>query len=126
LVRLSPHLVGPGVPGAPQTYVAGKTDINDAMWLAELLALSLIRASFVPNAQTRRCTTCCARASNWFVSWRLRVQKTLKNANIKVNAVLTDVVGKSGRAMIEQLPAKPIPPNSLLIGASRRQRRSFV
>ena len=30
-----------------------KTDVNDAMWLAELLAHGLIRASFVPDAQTQ-------------------------------------------------------------------------
>jgi hypothetical protein len=32
---------------------ARKTDVNDPMWLAELLAYGLIRASFVPNAQTQ-------------------------------------------------------------------------
>ena len=42
-----------------------KTDVNDAMWVAELLAHGLIRASFV-----LRCATCCARASNWFASNR--------------------------------------------------------
>ena len=48
-----------------------KTDVNDAMWLAELLAHGLIRASFVPDfRKPRRCATCCARASNWFVSSR--------------------------------------------------------
>ena len=50
-----------------------KTDVNDATWLAELLAHGLIRASFVPNAQTQemRNLLCCARASNWFVSSRV-------------------------------------------------------
>jgi len=41
-----------------------KTDVNDATWLADLIAHGLIRASFVPHEPTRRCATCCARASN--------------------------------------------------------------
>jgi transposase len=45
-----------------------KTDVNDAMWLAELLAHGLIRASFVPDAQTQEMPTCCARGSNWSVN----------------------------------------------------------
>src|SRR5271169_4434281 len=45
-----------------------KTDVNDAMWLAELLAHGLIRASFVPDTQPRRCAICYARASNWSVN----------------------------------------------------------
>jgi len=45
-----------------------KTDVNDAMWLAELLAHGLIRASFVPNAQTQEMRNLLLRASNWFVS----------------------------------------------------------
>ena len=47
-----------------------KTDVNDAMWLAELLAHGLIRASFVPNAQTQEMRNLLLRASNWFVSSR--------------------------------------------------------
>ena len=41
-----------------------KTDINDVMWLAELLAHGLICASFVPDTRRKRCATCCARGSN--------------------------------------------------------------
>jgi transposase len=63
----------------------------------------------------RRSATYCARKqlvreqSNHV----LRVQKTLENVNIKLDSALTDVMGKSGRAMIEALiasetnPAKP-------------------
>jgi transposase len=47
-----------------------KTDVSDAMWLAELLAHGLIRASFVPNAQTQEMRNLLPRASNWFVSSR--------------------------------------------------------
>jgi transposase len=50
-----------------------KTDVNDATWLADLLAHGLIRSSFVPDQQTqemrdpglRRGRLCCAPASSW-------------------------------------------------------------
>ena len=41
-----------------------KTDVNDATWLADLLAHGLIRGSFVPDQQTQKCATCCAPASS--------------------------------------------------------------
>jgi transposase len=58
-----------------------------------------------------------------------RVQKTLKDANIKLDSVLTDVMGKSGRAMTEALIAgETIPSNwpALPIRGSRRHRRNCV
>src|SRR5207253_8191375 len=83
-----------------------KTDVNDAMWLAELLAHGLIRASFVPDAQTQEMRN-LLRTRKQLVreqsSHVLRVQKTLEDANIKLDSVLTDLMGKSGRAMIEAL-----------------------
>ena len=80
------------------------TDVNDAMWLPELLAHGLIRASFVPDAQTQEMRN-LLRTRKQLVreqsSHVLRVQKTLEDANIKLDSVLSDVMGKSGRAMIE-------------------------
>jgi len=85
-----------------------KTDVNDAMWLAELLAHGLIRASFVPDTQTQEMRN-LLRTRKQLVreqsSHVLRVQKTLEDANIKLESVLTDLMGKSGRAMIEALIA---------------------
>ena len=85
-----------------------KTDVNDAMWLAELLAHGLIRASFVPDTQTQEMRN-LLRTRKQLVreqsSHVLRVQKTLEDANIKLDSVLTDLMGKSGRAMIEALIA---------------------
>jgi Transposase len=85
-----------------------KTDVNDAMWLAELLAHGLIRASFMPNAQTQEMRN-LLRTRKQLVrqqsSHVLRVQKTLEDANIKLDSALTDVMGESGRAMIEALIA---------------------
>jgi len=41
-----------------------KTDVNDAMWIADLVACGLIKASFVPARRSRSCARCCAPASN--------------------------------------------------------------
>jgi hypothetical protein len=93
-----------------------KTDVNDAMWLAELLAHGLIRASFVPNAQTQEMRN-LLRTRKQLVreqaSHVQRVQKTLEDANIKLDSALTDVMGKSGRAMIEALIAGETNPTKL-------------
>jgi transposase len=45
-----------------------KTDVNDATWLADLLAHGLIRGSFVPDEQTQEMGTCCRPASRWCAS----------------------------------------------------------
>jgi len=80
-----------------------KTDVNDATWLSELLAHGLVRASFVPEPaiqelrgllRTRK-QLVCEKASHV-----QRVQKTLEEANIKLESVLSDVMGRSGRAML--------------------------
>jgi transposase len=104
-----------------------KTDVNDAMWLAELLAHGLIRASFVPNAQTQGMRN-LLRTRKQLVreqsSHVLRVQKTLEDANIKLDSALTDVMGKSGRAMIEALIAGETNPAKLASLADRRVKAS--
>jgi hypothetical protein len=104
-----------------------KTDVNDAMWLAELLAHGLIRASFVPDAQTQEMRN-LLRTRKQLVreqsSHVLRVQKTLEDANIKLDSVLTDLMGKSGRAMIEALIAGETNPAKLASLADRRVKAS--
>jgi hypothetical protein len=54
----------------------------------------------------------------------LRVQKTLEDANIKLDSVLSDVMGKSGRAMIEALIAGETNPTKLASLADRRVKGS--
>jgi transposase len=104
-----------------------KTDVNDATWLAELLAYGLIRASFVPDPQTQGMRTLLrtrkqlTRESSRHVQ---RVQKTLEDANVKLASVLSDVMGKSGRAMIEALIAGESNPVKLASLADRRVKAS--
>jgi transposase len=85
-----------------------KTDVNDAAWLAELLAHGLIRASFVPDGQTQELRA-LLRTRKQLVRERTRhtqrIQKTLEDANIKLEAELSDVLGKSGRAMLNAIVA---------------------
>src|SRR5271169_1634082 len=72
-----------------------KTDVNDAMWLAELLAHGLIRGSFVPDRQTQEMRN-LLRSRKQFVRERTshiqRIQKTLEDANIKLDSVISDIV----------------------------------
>jgi transposase len=100
-----------------------KTDVNDATWLAELLTHGLLRPSFVPDTQTQEMRT-LLRTRKQLVreqsSHVLRVQKTLEDANIKLDSVLSDVMGKSGRAMIEALIAGETNPTKLASLADRR------
>ena len=83
-----------------------KTDMNDAMWLADLLACGLIKASFVPNegVQELRALT---RTRKQFVREQTRqvqrIEKTLAEANIKLGSVLSDIMGASGRRIIKAM-----------------------
>jgi transposase len=93
-----------------------KTDVNDATWLAELLAHGLIRPSFVPDVATQAMRS-LLRTRKQLVreqaSHVQRLQKTLEDANIKLDTVLSDVIGVSGRAMIEALIAGESNPERL-------------
>ena len=104
--------------------VAGrKTDVNDATWLADLMAHGLIRGSFVPDAQTQELRG-LLRTRKQFVRERSshvqRLQKTLEDANIKLDSVISDIIGLSGRAMIEALIAGESDPDTLAALAHRR------
>ncbi len=100
-----------------------KTDVNDATWLADLLAHGLIRGSFVPDEQTQEMRTLLrtrkqlVRESSRHVQ---RLQKTLEDANIKLDSVISDVMGLSGRKMIEALIAGESDPDRLAQLAHRR------
>ena len=83
-----------------------KTDVNDAMWLADLLAHGLIRASFVPPTAVQELRT-LTRTRKQFVRERAshaqRIEKVLEDANLKLSVVLSDILGKSGRAVLQAL-----------------------
>jgi len=100
-----------------------KSDVSDAVWLADLLAHGLIRASFVPDAETQELRG-LLRARKQLVRERTshvqRIQKTLEDANIKLDSAISDVLGRSGRAMIEALIAGESDPGKLAALADGR------
>ena len=104
-----------------------KTDVNDATWLADLHAHGLIRASFVPDAVTQELRGLLRTRKQLVreqVGHTQRIQKTLEDANIKLDSVIADVVGVSGRRMVEALVAGETDPTRLATLAHRRLRAS--
>jgi transposase len=85
-----------------------KTDVGDCEWIADLLRHGLLKGSFVPN-RTQRELRELTRYRTTLMQERAaevnRLQKTLEGANIKLAAVATDVLGKSGRQILEALVA---------------------
>ncbi len=93
-----------------------KSDVNDAMWIADLLAHGLIRSSFVPPApiyELRDLTRTRKQLVREVSQHTLRLQRVLEDANIKLTGVLSDVLGLSGRAMITALIAGETDPERL-------------
>jgi transposase len=93
-----------------------KSDVNDATWIAELLAHGLIRASFVPPApiqQLRDLTRTRKQLVREVARHTLRIQKTLEDANIKLRVVATNILGVSGRAILKALADGETDPQTL-------------
>jgi len=109
------------VPGRP------KTDKLDAVWLAKLAERSMVSPSLVPTEPMRQVRD-LARARFDLVEDRTRVkqriEKLLEDALIKISSVLTDVLGMSGRAMIEALIGGQRSPQALAELAKGRARRN--
>src|SRR5581483_4349634 len=109
-----------------------KTDVSDAMWIADLLAHGLIRSSFVPPAriqELRDLTRTRKQLVREVSQHTLRIQKTLEDANIKVASVLSSVLGTSGRAMLAAIIAGQDDPErlaDLAVGTARRKRSELI
>ena len=89
-----------------QAVPGRKTDVRDAEWLAELLRHGLVRPSFIPPREQRELRELTRQRTN-FVRERAtlvnRVQKVLEGTNLKLAAVVSNVVGASGRAILAAL-----------------------
>jgi len=83
-----------------------KTDVKDCEWLADLLRHGLLKASFIPPAHIRELRE-VVRYRQSVVKEQAavanRVQKLIESANIKLGQVASDVLGASGRAMLQAL-----------------------
>jgi transposase len=102
-----------------------KTDVKDAAWLAELLQRGLLRASFIPPVAQRELRD-LTRYRSTFIQERVtlinRVQKLLEDANVKLAAVASDMMGVSGRAILAALLAGHSDPQALADLAKGRLR----
>jgi transposase len=104
-----------------------KTDMNDAMWIADLVSFGLIKASFVPEQEIQELRS-LLRARKQLTREQTRhvqrIQKTLEEANIKLDSVITDIMGVSGRRMIEAMIKGVRNPFKLAELADRRIKAS--
>jgi transposase len=104
-----------------------KSDVNDATWLAELLAHGLIRPSFVPPVpiqELRDLTRTRKQLVREIARHTLRIQKTLEDANIKLKSVASDILGRSGRAVLRAMVAGESDPDRLAELTKGRLRAS--
>jgi len=83
-----------------------KTDVKDAEWIADLLRHGLLKESFIPSQEQRELRE-LIRYRHSLIQERAReinrLQKVLEGANIKLSSVVSDILGKSSRAMLEAL-----------------------
>jgi len=85
-----------------------KSDVSDAEWLADLLRHGLLRGSFVPPRPQRELRDLTRQRSNLVREKAAvvnRLQKVLEDTNIKLASVVSDVMGVSARAMLEEIVA---------------------
>lgn len=103
-----------------------KTDVNDATWLADLLAHGLVRASFVPDKPVQELRG-LLRTRKQLVREKAqhvqRLEKVLQDANVKMSSAVSDIMGQSGRAIIDAIIAGETDPDRL-VALTRRLRAS--
>ena len=102
-----------------------KTDITDAQWLCQLMEAGLLRGSFVPPKPQRQLRT-LTRYRKTQIAERQReanrLHKALEDTGIKLDCVATDILGKSGRAMLDALVCGTTDPEILADLAKGRLR----
>ncbi len=124
--------VGGGECAAHPQRSGRKTDVSDAGWIADLLAHGLIRSSFVPPApiqELRDLTRTRKQLVREISQHSSRIQKVLEDANLKLGSVLSDVLGKSGRAILQALVDGESDPQKLAdlaLGNARKKRTALV
>ncbi len=109
-----------------------KTDVRDSEWLLDLLQHGLIRGSFIPPAPIRELRD-LTRYRTSLVEERVRqanrVQKVLEDANLKLAAVVSDVLGVSGRLMLRAIADGETAPGALAAlakGTLQKKRAALV
>jgi transposase len=102
-----------------------KTDVNDATWIAQLLECGLLRGSFVPPVEIRELRD-VTRYRRQLIEERSRevqrLQKILEDANVKLTSVASDVLGVTGRLILDALCAGERDPDRLAEMAKQKLR----
>jgi transposase len=105
-----------------------KTDVSDAAWLCRLAEAGLLKASFVPPKPIRQLRN-LTRYRKTQIQERARevnrLHKALEDAGIKLDCVAADVMGKSGRDMLDALVAGTTDPEVLAQFARRQMRKKI-
>ena len=93
-----------------------KTDVCDAQWLCQLMEAGLLRGSFVPPKPQRRLRALTRYRKTQIAERKRetnRLHKALEDTGIKLDCVASDILGKSGRAMLDALVAGTTDPEVL-------------
>jgi transposase len=102
-----------------------KTDVNDAQWLCQLLEAGLLKGSFVPDKPIRELRN-LTRYRKTQIAERQReanrLHKILEDSGVKLDCVASDILGKSGRAMLDGLVSGTTDPTVLADLAKGRLR----
>jgi transposase len=102
-----------------------KTDVKDCEWVAQLLQHGLLRGSFIPDRPLRDLRDLTRQRVQLLAERTAvvnRIQKVLEDANIKLASVASDILGASGRAMLQALIGGEADPERLAELAQRRLR----
>jgi transposase len=115
------------VPGAQIQNVRGKTDVLDCQWIQKLHSLGLLRGCYLPSETTLKIRTLsrhrksmvedCSKLTN-------RMQKSLRLMNLRLDVAINDIMGVSGRAIIDAILTGEKDPNKLASLTNKRIRKS--
>ena len=102
-----------------------KSDMSDATWIADLLAHGLITASMIPPTpiqELRDLTRTRRQLVREIGQHTQRVQRVLEDANVKLSSVISEILGMSGRRILEAIIAGEEDPQKLAaLGSERLQ-----
>ena len=87
-----------------------KTDVSDSQWLTELLQHGLLRGSFIPDSEVRQWRELVTMRNHFVATesdYRRPIQKVFETANVKIDSVVSDLFGVSGRNLIDLILTVP-------------------
>jgi len=86
-----------------------KTDVGDSLWIAGLLRHGLLKGSFIPPKMVRQWRDLTRLRKKYVQSasdYRRRTQKLFESANIKIDSVVSDLFGNTGRNLMKDIGGK--------------------